>query len=96
MDVIATLITGIWWGLILNACWMTPYFVLLLYHFSKQDDPLYMSEYEKHQQLVRDGKITQAAKESFNKGGISGKKAANVSTSKIRRMISQIKSYWKR
>jgi len=47
MDTWATLITGIYWGLILNAIWIIPYFALLFYHFyAMENDPLYRLRYE--------------------------------------------------
>jgi len=65
MDIVATLVTGIIWGLIINVCWISGYLLVLLYHFSKEDDPLYMSDYERYKQLIHEGKTGQAAKESF-------------------------------
>ena len=47
MDTWSTLVTGIYWGLILNAIWIIPYFALLFYHFyAMENDPLYRMRYE--------------------------------------------------
>lgn len=62
MDVIATLITGITWGVIINAIWITAYLLLLLYHFSKEDNPEYMAKYEHNRQLIQKMKDDRAAK----------------------------------
>ena len=97
MDVIATIITGIIWGIIINVCWISAYLGLLFYHFYKeQNDPLYMSRYERARQQIREGKLNEAIKESFAEGGVKGGRAARVTTSKIRQVITKIKRYWRK
>ncbi len=54
MDIIATIITGIYWGVIIDACWIIPYFALLFYHFWKmEEDPAYAMRYERSERMVK-------------------------------------------
>lgn len=70
MDFYATLLTGIYWGLIADAIWMIPYFCLLYYHFWKmENDPLYPTRYEKNMLLIKEKGKMDAMKENFRKRG---------------------------
>lgn len=75
MDTFATLMTGIYWGLILNACWIIPYLALLFYHFYKmEEDPAYAMRYEQSERMVK--KL--------------GTKEAVIRESSVRVIISQL------
>lgn len=54
MDFYATLMTGIYWGLIIDACWIIPYFALLFYHFFQMENsPAYAMRYQMAERKVK-------------------------------------------
>jgi hypothetical protein len=54
MDFYSTLMTGLQWGLILDACWIIPYLGLLFYHFYKmENDPAYAMRYDQSERMIK-------------------------------------------
>jgi hypothetical protein len=54
MDFYSTLMTGLQWGLILDACWIIPYLGLLFYHFYKmENDPAYVMRYDQSERMIK-------------------------------------------
>jgi hypothetical protein len=61
MEIIATIMTGIYWGLIIDACWIIPYFGLLFYHFfMMENDPAYAMRYDQANRLVKRAGVKEA------------------------------------
>lgn len=54
MDFYSTFMTGLQWGLILDACWIIPYLGLLFYHFYKmENDPAYAMRYDQSERMIK-------------------------------------------
>lgn len=79
MDIYATFILGLQWGLIANACWIIPYFGLLFYHFYKMENNYaYTIRYKQSEQKVKR----------------LGKKEAIIEESKFRIVSIRLKMLW--